>query len=108
MFILGGNSLPPGIRHQSRNDPRWQASQRYCELQDLLGPYNQSMGLFVAISAGYISEVAGPKTRATVMSCLAASPLIGIIAAVGTGSNPKVIGNLSDWGSWKLIFACEC
>lgn len=65
------------------------------------------MGLFVAISAGYISEVAGPKTRATVMSVLAASPIIGIIAAVGSGSNPKVIGNLSDWGSWKLIFARE-
>lgn len=64
------------------------------------------MGMFVAISAGYISEVLGPRTRATAMSCLAATPIIGIIMGIAIGSNPNVIGNVgSDWGSWRLIFA---
>lgn len=68
----------------------------------------QSMGMFVAVSAGYISEVAGPRTRATAMSVLAATPIVGIVCGVGIGGNAKIIGNVaSDWGSWRLMMASE-
>jgi MFS family permease len=64
------------------------------------------MGMFVAVSAGYISEVTGARTRGTLMSILAAAPIIGIITGVGIGSDSRIIGNVgSDWGSWRLIFA---
>lgn len=64
------------------------------------------MGLFMAISAGYISEVLGPRTRAFSMASLGAAPLLGIIAGISIGSISSIIGNvMSDWGSWKLILA---
>lgn len=62
------------------------------------------MGMFIAISSGYISEVLGPRTRGFAMTTLGASPLLGIIAGVAIGSDHHIIGNVtSEWGSWKLI-----
>jgi len=66
------------------------------------------MGMFIAISSGYISEVLGPRTRGFAMTTLGASPLLGIIAGVAIGSESSIIGNVtSQWGSWKLILARE-
>lgn len=66
------------------------------------------MGMFVAVSAGYISEISGARTRSLTMSMLAATPIIGVTIGVGIGSYDKIIGNVtSDWGSWRLVFACK-